>query len=445
MRDGSKTHLRTNPARYTLGRAMFIVRQIETSATRRAVFEEIKEKNRIIRWVDRAYLAGGPLLVRRLLLCIYMLKCAGALAGKAQRDTAAIAIANFGNEVHTVDRIKALVPTVSILLVRPSIRNAVKLAQLIAMLRMIGVMPRFWFVLGQLAKRYDFMPACRVSSALAYYWRFGNMLDAGPEAMAALTASNYSPEAVGLSAAAHQRNRKVIYVNHAPVPRNSLYVPPVFADISVFYGETVRETYAQRSRCVTHPVYVGLPDAAQEMVLSEKLNRVGIFLTALTRKETIARLISEIRLAHPDAKVLIRHHPVSLLETDLSDLVEKNPGTTVTIGSPLSEDIAACDAVICGNSGVILNTLHAGRPVAYIPELDELPQDYNGFLESGLVPRLESWGVGTLATLALFYSEPGWQDVMIGYNASYGQVPDALEQQARDCLLTVLDLRPSPD
>jgi hypothetical protein len=442
MRDGSDMQqaAQTRP-RYTLALAMLIVRQIETSSTRQAVFEEIKAKNRIIHLVDHAYTWGGAFLIRPLMLCLYMLKCAGSFAGRPASATRALAMANFDNEVHTIERIKALVPNVEIFMIRPSIRNAMMPAQLFAMARMIGLVPRIWRLLSKLSTRYDFMPACRISSALAYYVRFGEMFDEGPAEMAGIVASNYSPEAVGLAAAAHHRGRKVIYVNHAPVPRNSPYVPPVLADVSIFYGDAVRETYALRSRCVTQPAYIGQPGKAAEMVFDDTLTTVGIFLTALTRKETIARLITEIRAMHPATRILIRHHPVALLETDLSDLTDKNPNIEVTIGTPLDGDIAACDVIVCGNSGVILNALRGGRPVAYAPELDALPLDYNGFLEGGLVPRIDGWDAETLVTLKSFYSTHTWQDIMTTHDASYGQTSDVLAQKASNYLLTVLGPR----
>jgi hypothetical protein len=425
-------------ARYSLALAMIIVRQIETSEGRRAVFAEIKEKNAIIRLVDRIYTASGPKLMRRLLLCLYMLKCVASLNSKPATSARAVAVANFANEAHAIDRVTTLVPEIDVAKLRPDLRNLFTRGQFRAIAKFIAVLPRSWRLLGKIARAYSFMPACRISSTLAYYTRFGDLLDANPALVSAIVASNYSPEAVGLSAAAHRREIPVIYINHAPVPRNSPYVPPVLADCSVFHGNAVQETYELRSRCVTHAVLVGLPGDASPMEWRDKIHSIGVFLTALTRTDTVERLVAQIKDAHPDARLLIRHHPVALLETDLSRLCARYPDINVTLGTPLADDIASCDAVVCGNSGVVLNTLHGGRPVAYLPELDDLPLDYNGFFESGLVLRVHGWSDETYASLKSFYQMPNWPSIMRKHDASYGCSLKDLESAARESLLSYL-------
>ena len=79
-----------------------------------------------------------------------------------------------------------------------------------------------------------------------------------------------------------------------------------------------------------------------------------------------------------------------------------------------------------------------GRPVAYLPELDELPVDYNGFMEDGLVPRVDGWNSGLYAILKSFYSAPGWADIMRTHDASYGACRETLENEARQRLVSYL-------
>ena len=86
------------------------------------------------------------------------------------------------------------------------------------------------------------MPAARIASALAFYMRFKRMFEERTDLGVAIVASNYSPEAVGMAAAAHRMNRHVIYANHAPVPRNGPVVPPVLADCALFYGNETTAT-----------------------------------------------------------------------------------------------------------------------------------------------------------------------------------------------------------
>jgi hypothetical protein len=428
---------------YTLALATLIVRQLETSVTRTAVFDEIKEKNRLIRIVDRAYAMAEPFVLRRLLLCLYMLKCVVTLGPAPRASARALAVASFANEAHAVERVATLLPELQVAMVRPAMRHAVAVAQLEAFVRVLCAMPRAWRFLGRLSRSHSFMPACRISSVLAYYLYFGQLLDDHPSLRTAIVASNYSPESVALSAAAHRRDRRVVYVNHAPVPLNCPYVPPVLADYAVFYGNVLRQTYERRSRCKTRIVLIGQPGKASPLVWRDEPRSIGIYLTALTRLEAIERLVGEIKRSHPEMSLLIRHHPVALLETDLSLLVERYPDIRVTLGTPLDDDIAACDMVFCGNSGVVLNTLRGGRPVAYMPELDQLPFDYNGFVEHGLVPQVDGWSETLYSNLEDFYRAPSWQDVMRNYDASYARSSEDIAREARAALLANFSYTPA--
>jgi hypothetical protein len=440
MRKNLNDTQETVGGRYTLTSAMLIVRQMETSHTRLSVFAEIKDNNKIINAIDRIYMRSGTAVIRRLIVIAYMLKSVVSLDANISGKSRAVAIANYGNEVSTIDRISALLPELEISLMTLARKNLFARGQLRAIGRMILTIPRLWRLVGKIVRNHSFMPACRIASVLPHYMRLGRLMDDNPTLVAAIVASNYSPESGALAAAAHSRNRKVIYANHAQVPCNSPFLPPVLADCSVFYGQAVRDTYLRLSRCNTHATYIGQPGTSVAMTLADNPQTIGIFLTALTRKDRLEQLIQKIKQANPSTRVLIRHHPVSLLKTDLSDLVDNYSDVHATIGEPLADEIAACDLVICGNSSVSLNILGGGRPVGYLPDLDDLPFDYVGFMQNGLLPNIQAWGDTTYAELKLFYSDPKWTDVMTRYDASYGQDVDALRQVAHAEILSHLDL-----
>jgi hypothetical protein len=426
--------------RYNLLSAMLIVRQLENLETRHAVFLEIKQKNKVINAVDRIYSMTNSGVIRRLLIIVYMLKCIVALDTKTSDTSRAVAIANFGNEIKTIKRLSKLLPELDISLLTMARKNAFSRGQFREVGRMIMATPRIWRMLGKIVRTNSFMPACRIASVLPYYMRLGRMLDDNPAFSAAIVASNYSPESSALAAAAHNRNRKVIYANHAQIPCKNPFLAPVFADCSVFYGTIVRETYERLSRCHTHATYIGQPENSLGMQLTDTADTIGIFLTALTRKDSLEKLVQQIRQANAATHILIRQHPVSLLETDLSDLVENYDNLQVTIGSPLGDEIAQCDLIICGNSGVALNILGGGRPVAYLSALDDLPFDYMGFVENGLVPTINKWDKDSYASLQSFFGDPNWANIMTNYDASYGRDVQALEQVVRSEILSHLNL-----
>lgn len=431
--------------RYDLASALRIVRRMETSAGRGAVFEEIKSKNPLYRLVDTLYSGAGAVGAQPLLLFAYLLKCVLSIGPNDDAaDAEAVAISNFGNERHSVDRLAALVPDARVLPLSLQCGHLFGRGQLRAAFQLLGTAKRIWPFLSSLAQLHSFMPSARIASALAYYIRFVQLFADRPGLSAAIVASNYSPEAVGLAAAAHRMGRRVIYINHAPVPANGALVPPVLADCAVFYGDAVRQTYERRSRCTADVALIGQPWTARPMEWHDELRTVGIFLTALTRADAVTELVLAIRATHPDIRILIRNHPVALLKTDFSKLEAQDSNLEITIGTPLDEEILACDLIICGNSGVAMNALSGGCPVAYMGDLDGLTFDYNGFVGSGLVCHVTGWSDDTYIRLKKFYFTPKWQSVMRTYDASYGVDVGELEQTASETVRRYLAPAPIP-
>jgi hypothetical protein len=428
--------------RYDLGAAIRLVRRMETSASRGAVFAEITRKNPLYGLVNRLYSKAGAKVLQPLALFAYMLKCVVSLGPFDKEDAEAVAIANFHNEHHAIERLTALVPDIGVEQLSLKRSHLTRRGQVRAVLTLMRAAPRIWPFLSRLARSYSFMPSARIASALAYYLRFSQLFAERPRLGAAIVASNYSPEALGLAAAAHRFGRRVIYTNHASVPANGAFVPPVLADCAVFYGDTIRQTYEQRSRCAAEVALIGQPGEATPMEWHDEVRQVGIFLTALTRTEAVAELVAAIDAGLPGARILIRNHPVALLKSDFADLVARYDNLEVTIGNPLDDEIAACDLVFCGNSGVTMNALRGGRPVAYVAALDEVGFDYNGFVERGLVCNVAGWSEDLYLRLRLFYSNPGWRRVMQSYDASYGADKAELELAAAETIRRYL--RPTP-
>ena len=402
--------------------ALLTVRQMETSNGRTMVFDEIKQKNPVFRIADHIYDLSGERFFQPFLLLLYMLKCVLSVGATRQVSPTdeAVAISTFENERTAVARISALVSDIAILNLTLKRAYAFRLPNMLQALALIVSIGRVWPLLTKLARNYPFMPSARIASALAFYMSFRKFFEKQSRINAAIIASNYSPEAVGLAAAARHSGRNVVYTNHSPVPAKSAYVPAVRADFALFYGERVTQTYRRRSRCAAEVALIGQPVLARKMEWREQISSVGIFLTAGTKNEVLQDLVESIRLSLPSARIIVRQHPVTLLKIDLTAVDVTDPNLEFTLGNPLEEEIARCDLVICGNSGVALNVLSGGRPVAYISSLDRLPFDYNGFVENRLVHWMPWWSDDAYDRLRDFYQSPQWQKIMRSYDAGYG-------------------------
>lgn len=433
-----QSEMGTGRSRYDLATAIRVVREMETSPGRAAVFNEVKNKNALYRTVDTLYTLAGKRFLQPVILWVYMLKCVLTVGWFRNDGSNVVSIANFPNEERTVDRVTSLLPDEKFLRLTIWRKHLFGQGQLRATVRMIGSFVRLWPFLKLLARAHSFMPAARIASALAFYMRFLPMFAERPELRAAIIPSNYSPEAVALAAAAHQTGRPVIYANHAPVPINAEVVPPVYADIALLYGEETTKTYAARSRCTGEVVLIGQAGKSRPMKWTDRVEKIGIFLTSGTKRDVLSTLIADIRRTSPDVKILVRDHPVALLKNDLSELVQDDPKVACTIGNDLDEEILACDLVICGNSTVTLDVLSGGRPVAFLDELDTVKSDANGFTASGLVLPITGWSKDLYARLKDFYNEPSWRQVMRGYDASYEADTEALNRAAAARIATYL-------
>lgn len=435
----------TRRQRHDLAGAIRVVRRMETSAARSAVFAEITRKNAAYRLVDRLYTRADARFIQPLLLLAYMLKCVLSAGPFGAEDAEAVTISQFPNEHHTIDRVAALVPDIRLMRLTLAHRHLLARGQWRAGLAMLGTVGRIFRFLRMLARTHSFMPAARIASALAFYIRFARLFAERPALHAAIVASNYSPEAVGMAAAAHRHGRRVVYANHAPVPANGAVVPPVLADCALFYGTAINQTYARRSHCLAEVALIGQPGEARPMQWRDRLETIGIFLTAGTRIDVLQSLVATIRLGLPEARIIIRQHPVTLLQTNAAAIGIKDPRTELTIGNPLDAEIAACDLVICGNSGVALNVVSGGRPVAYLASLDGAGFDTNGFVQSRLIHSMPWWTDDLYDRLKAFYQAPGWPAIMQTYDAAYGTDKSKLERAAAAVLTRHLRSGTSPE
>lgn len=420
--------------RYSLATAMLIVRELDSSAVRAAVFEEIKRKNPFYRLVDALYRLAGSRLIQPFILWVYMLKSVLSVGPFRDGSERVVALATFPNEQHTIARVEALAPDVDVLRLSIQRGHIFGRGQLRASMRMIGAFARLWPFLRRIARTHSFMPAGRIVSTLAFYMRFVQFLDEHPNIDAAIIASNHGPEGLGLAAATHQAGKRLVFANHAPIPENGAVIPPVYSDCALFYGEETAATYKRRSACTAEVVLIGQPGPSKPMGWRNGLEKVGIFLTAGTRVDVLSSLITDIRRTHPKVDILVRDHPVALLRNNLSDFVTGDPKVELTIGNPLDEEIADCDLIVCGNSGVALNALSGGRPVAYRGDLDGNMFDYAGFVANGLVAHEPEWSDDIYARMKAFYNSSDWPAIMRRYDASYGADVDALTRDAATIL-----------
>ena len=165
----------------------------------------------------------------------------------------------------------------------------------------------------------------------------------------------------------------------------------------------------------------------------------GIFLTALTDKNRLREIIIQLRKLQRNVEVFIRTHPASVVNSDLSQTLDGLGPINVSNQTPLTNDIERADLAIVGSSTVAIEILRGGRPVLYEAGLDDLPFDYNGFLQCGLVMAYpEDITDNSIEMMRRFYLDSGWTDKMRYYDSGYQRDEMALKSQFIDVVRDVV-------
>ncbi|HIP78699.1 MAG TPA: hypothetical protein EYH07_09595 [Kiloniellaceae bacterium] len=387
------------------------------------MFSDIVRKNAIIRSAFFFY-NSAPEFIKSYLLLLYGVKCylSANCRGTVGADVAFFA--SYPNEQVAIAHVRRHLDGLSGGEIWLSRGNCFRPQSLKALPAFLWQARRLQRLSRRLVRRFHFLPACRIFSTITYYARFRQVLD-GLDAQSVFVANHYSPECLALAAAAHRSRRRVFCTNHGNGTWRSGYVPPVHADLIAVTSAAILEAYARDSRRNLDAVFI--PHASPQRPMRAGFESgapltVGIFLTALTNLDRLQALVTELEANPRVDRVLIRSHPVKVVNDDLSALLARGDHVGETGAMPLAKNIELCDIAICGNSTVTVDLLRGGLPVVYDAGLDDLADDVNGYVQEGLLPPLPAaLDRQALASLAAFYSDPAWAATMRHFDAGYRQ------------------------
>ena len=272
------------------------------------------------------------------------------------------------------------------------------------------------------------MPACRVFSTVTYFGRFKRLLD--DDFKAVFVASQYSPESLGLAAAAHQSGKKILFVNHASATGETGYVAPLYADLVVVTSQAIADLYQRHTPTALNIVALAIGEPQQALQIPDRNSgalTVGIYLTALTDQARLREIVMTWSQLDSVALIFIRTHPAEVVNADLSAITGTRVPVEISKRKPLRDDVARTDIAICGNSTVAIEILRGGRPVLYDHRLDHITYDYNGYLGSGLVPPYPETIDDTIFDLIqAHYARGDWNEKMRYYDCGYQQDEQAI-------------------
>ena len=418
---------------YSLLRAVNIVRIADSSASRMKVFLKAVENSVTIRFAFRTY-ERLPYAAKSILIGFYGMKCFLSLAWRCAAHEPIVYLAAYPSEHRVLNRVREYMGAGERADIALATSNCLSWGAIGAA---VGYL-RLWFRLNRIAarvvRRHRFMPACRIFSTFAYYVRCKQMLAEHPNVRGVFIANQYSPECMGLGAAAHSLRRKVLFTNHANATGETGYVAPMHADLLALTSEALADLYRRYSPGLLNVTTIPITTPQRKLQLPDcdcANITVGLFLTALTDEKRVQSLVSELAELPYVSSVFVRTHPAQVINPDLSSIRVGGVPLEISHAAPLFHDISRCDVAVCGSSTVAVELLRGGTPVLYDVSLDSLAFDYNGYLKRGLVCSYPENSDALLTAVREHYGSERWVSTMRYFDSSYMEDEAALADRFR--------------
>lgn len=406
---------------YSLLNACNIVRKMDSSAGRMNVFMSVLRNSRKIRYSYTLY-RYSPNALKAVWIVLYGLKCYLSLAWGRDGRRSLIFFASYPSERQVLNHVRNNLPSIQHGEVTISLQNIIRIGAFVELLTFIPASIRLYLYAQRLVLRYPFMPACRVISTATYYMRFKRLLS-GDSIKAVFIACHYSPECLGLAAAAHRAGKKVLFTNHANATGETGYVPPVHADLVAVTSQALADLYQRHSPHQLNIIYLpmAIPQHPMQVPESDGVDLVvGIYLTALTNEKRLQHVVADLNRLPTVATVFIRTHPAQVVNADLSKLTDCGRSIEISNDRPLGEDIGRTDIAVCGNSTVTIELLRGGRPVLYDHRLDQITYDYNGYVQHGLILNYpDQFDADIVDRIRQYFAGDDWIEKMRYFDCGY--------------------------
>lgn len=316
-------------------------------------------------------------------------------------------IARLNNERRAIEPLLPLAPDVEWTELRFQSRISVRRAMALARQNLRSVM-RVYRIARRLHRRLDSFKVMRVLELIGYYGRYVEIFSQGSFDVA-LTSNHSNPHGIAFNLAARKCGVAVVLISHGmpvrPVARLKYY-------LAVVHCDAARQTYLDEGcridRVLTHgrkqdhfPMATSLPT---------QIN-VGVFLCKDVNEVRLKTLVDNLLANDRVSRVVIRPHPKNLW-VHLDSWIATHADQRLSRSREQSAlaDMKDLQVVFGGNSSVLIESVTAGNPSAYIDGLDHGSPDLHRFVAAGLIPRSDV--DPDFGEMMRFYNSPRWQDTL---------------------------------
>lgn len=294
---------------------------------------------------------------------------------------------------------------------------------ILARLTLLGRSPVLLYRFYRYFRRYErkgtFLTCFRLSETLWHYVCAQDELRRTP-ARGIVTATNYSPTACALIAAARSRHIPVVYTFHAIIPYDAV-MPKLEADLAFLYSKKAIDAFAVYGGVQAKRIqFFGLPGESVPMRMAgsiDEVETVGVFLTAYTIQDAFVSLIRDLSSYANVKRIVIRPHPLKDANPDMS-FVPQFPKVEIDSSGRAPDTARKCQVVIAGSSSVHIEVLKSGTPSLYWEGFDTIGPDYYRFIRDGVVAEVKDISKIDWRAIQKFYGD-GWTERFQELDCSY--------------------------
>jgi hypothetical protein len=343
-------------------------------------------------------------------------------------------IARLSNERRALEPLIALSPELEWTELKFQSRMSMS-AALKLTLRNLKYIARVYRIGRRMHRRFESFKAMRVIELLGYYARYVEVFGQGNFTVA-LTSNHSNPHGLAFNLAARKFGVPVVLVSHGMPVRP---VARLKYDLAVVHSEAAGKTYAGEGCEIDRLLIHGRKQDHVPMragPLPPKVN-VGIFLCKDVNDEQLETLVENLLASDRVARVLIRPHPKNLWRNiGLWIASHQDVRMSQSCKPAVLDDLKGLDVVFGGNSSVLIDSVTAGVPSAYVDGLDHGPPDLHRFVAAGLI--YQSAVNPDLDAIMRFYQQPGWNETLRTF-ANIEQVESAVLTEAVNIIALHLD------
>lgn len=201
-------------------------------------------------------------------------------------------------------------------------------------------------------------------------------------------ANDHAPVPLALMVLCRAKGLKTVYVQHAPV---TAHFPALKSDLSILYDDRSVDAYRDAANKAGKPFdsSIVLMPPFEEGFVSPSSNYatsvvIGLCLSKFPDLEALSGLLFSLCDCPNVESIVLRPHPAS--RADLSAVLVESKVLLQREGMSLDEFSSGLSLVLVPTSGVAIELLHKGVPTFYTPGMDEIPDDYYGFVANGILP-----------------------------------------------------------